>query len=560
MDGAHWLVCELKRRDVPFLAVLCGNGLDPLLAACADEGLRLVDTRNEQAASYVADAYARLTGKVGVCAVSSAVAHVNGLAGMLNAYYDGAPFLMITGCSPSGVMGRGGFQDLDHTALARPICKHAEFVPQASRLPQAFHHAWAAATSGRPGPAHLTVTLDAWQGEVGDIGPRVVAAQPTMPRAAADEGALRTAAAWLCEAQRPLIVAGSGLFYSQAGPPLRALMTAASIPTVTPIWDRGVVDDPCDAFLGVIGAASGEPDLLSRADLVVLAGARVDYRVGYLDSPPLAANARIIRIDGDAQELQQGAPCDLSLLGDPKTVLHQILKALAELDLPNHREWLGAAREACEAFYSCLGRWADGPHEGITGADIVQAVGEALPAGALLLVDGGNIGQWAHMRLCRHRYPAHWLTCGASGVVGWGIPGAMAARLAYPERPVVLLSGDGSIGFALVELASAARQRLPFVVVLADDQAWGIVVSGQLRRRAQTAASLLGTVDYVRVAEGLGALGVRVTSAAEIAPTIQAAMDESRPVLIHVPTLLGGPADEIVAECTIAQRFLDTGR
>jgi len=548
VDGAHWLVRELKRRGVPFLAVLCGNGLDPLLAACADEGLRLVDTRNEQAASYIADAYARLTGRMGVCAVSSAVAHVNGLAGVLNAYYDGAPLLMITGTSPSEVLGRGGFQDLDHTALARPIFKHAEFVPQAARLPQAFHHAWAAATSGRPGPVHLTITLDAWQGEVGDIKPRVAAALPTTPRAAADEEALRTAATWLRAAQRPLIVAGSGLFYAQAGPALRALIEAVSIPTVTPIWDRGVVDAPCDAFLGVIGAASGEPDLLARADLVILAGARVDYRIGYLDSPPLAPDARIMRIDGDAHEWQQGAPCDLALLGDPNTVLRQLLATLQAAGLPSHRAWLRLAQGVCEAFYTSLGRWTEGIHEGVTGADIVQAINQTLPDDAILLVDGGNIGQWAHMRLCQHRYPAHWLTCGASGVVGWGVPGAMAARLAYPDRPVVLLSGDGSIGFALIELASAARQQLPFVVVLADDQAWGIVVSGQLKRRAQTVASRLGVINYVQVAEGLGALGVRVTTATEIGPAIRVALGESRPVLIHVPAVLGGPADAIMRE------------
>jgi acetolactate synthase-1/2/3 large subunit len=543
MDGARWLVRELKRRGVPFVSVLCGNGLDPFLAACADEGLLLIDTRNEQAAAYIADAYARLTGQVGVCAVSSAVAHVNGLAGVLNAYYDGAPLLMITGTSPSDVLGRGGFQDLDHTALARPICKHAEFVPQAARLPQAFHHAWAAASSGRAGPVHLTVTLDAWQGEVGDVRPRASAALPATQRAAADQESLGVAADWLRSAERPLLVAGSGLFYGQAGPALQALMDATGLPVVTPIWDRGVVDAPHDAFLGVIGAASGEPDLLGRADLIILAGARVDYRVSYLDSPPLAAGVRVIRIDVDANELQQGAPCDLALLGDPDTVLRQFLTALQEAGLPDYRGWLHAAQMECARFYRGLGRWIERAEPGITGDDIVQAVGQALSANAVFLVDGGNIGQWAHLRLCQHRYPSHWLTCGASGVIGWGVPGAMAARLAYPDRPIVLLSGDGSIGFALIELASAARQGLPFVVVVADDRAWGIVVSGQRRRRGRTVASELGVIDYVRVAEGLGALGVRITMQSEIAPAIRAALSAPKPVLIHVPTQQGGPAD-----------------
>ncbi|MHB0857690.1 MAG: thiamine pyrophosphate-binding protein [Anaerolineae bacterium] len=544
MLGAELLVRELQARGVPFVSLLAGNGLDPFLAAADVAGLRLVDTHNEQAASYIADAYARLTGKVGVCAVSSGVAHVNALAGVLNAYYDGAPLLLISGASPSRTLDRGGFQDLDQVALARPICKYAELVTRAARIPQAVHEAFAAATAGRPGPVHLTITIDALMEEAGPgvrspFGARG-AAQDRAPIGAEDA---RQVARLLAEAKRPVLVAGSGVFYAGGGEALRELATLTRTPVVTPIWDRGVVDQPMDEYLGVIGAASGEPDLLAEADLLVLLGARVDYRVRYLDSPPLAQGVRMVRVSVDPGELSQGAEADLAVLADPRSALEGIADAWRTERYAPHETWLAEARARHAAFY---GRWAGQPVtvEGcMTGAHIVRALGEVITDDTIVLVDGGNIGQWAHVTLAKDRYPGHWLTCGASGVIGWGVPGAMAAALTFPGRPVVLLSGDGSIGFALPEFESAARQGLHFVAVVADDRAWGIVASGQRKERGCTTACDLGPVDYAQVAAGFGGVGIAAPEPEQIAPSIRHGLARSKPTLVQVPIACLGPAD-----------------
>jgi len=545
MTGADLLVQELQARGVPFVAVLCGNGLDPLLIAAAQAGLRLVDTRNEQAASYIADAYARLTGRVGVCAVSSGVAHVNALAGVLNAYYDGAPLLLITGASSSATLGRGGFQDLDQVALARPICKRAELVTRPERIPQAVHEAFAAATSGRPGPVHLTIPVDVLSAEMDDLqlkSPFSTRGE-AITRAAGDADLVRDAAKMLAEAQRSIIVAGSGIFYARGGQALEQFVRLARIPVVTPIWDRGVVDRPIDEFLGVIGAASGEPRLLTEADVILLAGTRVDYRVSYLDSPPLAKAVRILRVDVDPAELYQGVEPDLAILADCRTAFQQLTEAWQSGGYAGHEEWLAGARQHHQQFYS---RWA-GPSQAragtMTGAHIVEALRRVITEEVLFLIDGGNIGQWAHMTLCCDRYPDDWLTCGASGVVGWGVPGAMAARLTFPDRPVLLLSGDGAIGFGIAEFASASRQDVPFVAVVADDQAWGIVASGQRKFRGCTVASELGAVDYAQVAEGFGAQGIRVERPEEIARAVGDGFESGQPTLIHIPIVGGGPAD-----------------
>lgn len=545
MRGADLLVRELQARGVPFVPVLCGNGLNPFLVAAAQAGLRLVDMRNEQAASYLADAYARLTGRVGVCAVSSGVAHVNAFAGLLNAYYDGAPVLLITGASPSAYLGRGAFQDLDQVALAQPLCKRAELVTCPSRLPQAVHEAFAAATTGRPGPVHLTIPVDVLEAEVDEAEVKSPFSRrgEVSHQAAGESHLVCEAAKMLAEAQHPLLVAGSGLFYAHGGDALQQFAQLTHIPVVTPIWDRGVVNGPWVEFLGVIGAASGEPRLLEEADVIFLVGARVDYRVRYLDSPPLRKGVRLLRVEVEAAELHQGVEPDLALLGDPRTVLQQLTEAWQRRGYAGHDGWLAEARQRHQQFYARWSQPPTSPQGLMTGAHIVHALRALITEEMLFLIDGGNIGQWAHLVLCCDRYPAQWLTCGASAVVGWGVPGAMAARLTFPDRPVLLLSGDGAITFAIAELECALRQNLPFVVVVADDRAWGIVVSGQRRAYPFTVASEFGAVDYAQVAEGFGARGVRAERPEEIASAVREGFASGQPTLIHVPIARGGPTD-----------------
>ena len=545
MTGADLLVRELQARGVGFVSVLCGHGLEPFFSAAASAGLTIVDTRNEQAASYIADAYARLTRRIGVCAVSSGVAHVHAFAGLANALFDGAPVLLVTGAASSRDLGRGAFQDFDQVGIAKPLCKYAEMVTRPERVPYAVHEAVGAATSGRPGPVHLTVTLDALTGKVDQNifkTPISTRGEVVNVAAAAEESA-QDAAKAIAEADHPLIIAGTGAFYARAGDALMDFARTARIPVVTPIWDRGVVPEQGEVFLGVIGAASGGPRLLEDADLVLLAGARIDYRLKYLDSPPLKDDARIIRIDADPEELHQGMEADIAILGDPKTVLGQLAEEWRRAGHKGKDGWLDEANERRDRFYS---QWSQAPAQGedqITGAHVVHALKQVITDDTVFLVDGGNIGQWAHMVLCGERYPENWITCGASALVGWGIGGAMGARLAFPDKPVLLLSGDGAIGFGLMELESASRQDIPFVVVLADDRAWGIVVSGQQKSRGLTIASELSDTDYVRVAEGLGARGVRAESADQIVSAVREGLDSGKPTLIHVPIRLGGPSD-----------------
>jgi acetolactate synthase-1/2/3 large subunit len=437
---------------------------------------------------------------------------------------------------------------MDHLPMIKSITKYAEVVDRPENIPYYVREAVGRAIAARPGPVHLTISLDVLRAEVPPEQIRWVRQPQALATAVSpgDEGLVRDAARLLASSSRPVIVAGSGLFYAQGGPALAALASSLAIPVVTPIWDRGVVDQPQDWFLGVVGAASGSASILPDADLILLAGAQVDYRVGYGLPPAFDRETRVIRVSADADELRQGVEPDLAILGDPGTVLRQLAEETERQGLGRaFQPWLEETRRRDREFRRA---WLEEPAPAappMTGRHIVDALKPFLDEQTVFLVDGGNIGQWAHMVLAARQYPSHWLTCGASGVIGWGIAGGMAARLAYPDRKVILLSGDGSFTFTLGDLERAASQRLPFVVVLADDCAWGIVVSGQCKAYGDegAVASQMGAIDYVKMAESFGCLGIRVESPEEIGPAIERGLAAEVPTIVQVPIAVGGPAD-----------------
>lgn len=544
MTGADVLIRDLKEAGVPCIYTLCGNGLEPILTSCHRAGMRIIDTRNEQAAAYMADTAGRLTRRVGVVATSSGVAHLNALTGVCNAWFDGSPMLLITGATDSATAGRGNFQDMDSVALSRPICKYAQGVNRPERISPDVREALRIALTGRPGPVHLTIPMDVLRAETrGSSGGRSEI-QPLAYncRAAADPAAIQEAAGLIQGAKRPLLVAGSGAFYAEASQTLAHLARLLKAPVMVPIWDRGAVEKAIPEFVGVIGSASGEPRILPDADLVILAGARVDYRLGYLEPPAVSRNAKIIRIDPDPQEMVQGIRPEVSLLGDVRAVFSQLIKVLRSRGHEGSSAWLAAARKRDRAFRK---KWIASPLQPTllpTGRHIVEVLRGVVDERTFFLVDGGNIGQWVHMAMA-DRYPERWITCGASGGIGWGIPGAMAVRSLFPKDPILVLSGDGSATFTIAELETATRQGLPFVCVIADDKAWGIVVSNMRKMGKPMVGAKLGPIRFDQIAEGFGARGLRIEDPRELPKAIREGFRADRPTLIHIPIETAGPSD-----------------
>lgn len=544
MNGAQLFVRELQRHGVPYVATLCGHGLNPFDKACRQAGMRLIDVRNEQSAGYMAEITGRLTRRPGVAAVSSGVAHVNGMTGLVNAYFDGAPMLLVTGSGSTETMGLGHFQDLDQVALAAPVCKYARVVDRVERIPQIVAEALAASMAGRPGPVHLTLPLNVQTAEVVEDSLLRVALPADGRRAtsATDEQAIAGVAGVLARAQRPLIIAGSGAYYAEAESALRDFAARFAIPVVVPIWDRGSIPQPMPEFVGVLGAATGGPRLLADADALILIGATCDYRVGFLQPPAIRPDAKIIRIDVDPRRLEQGVGAHYPILGDPRRVLQQLETACAVEGVKPYHSWIEEAQSRRRAFCDRVRDVRRRHPGGIHASDVADAVHAVMTDDTILLLDGGNIGQWMHQLIC-DRYPSHWVTCGASGVIGFGLAGGMAARALHPDRPIILVSGDGSFTFTVAEIERAVHQGLNFVVVLADDQAWGITLTGQMKELGEGVTAELGAIQFARLAESLGARGVRVSAPQEILPALRDALAADRLTLIHVPVIKSNPGD-----------------
>ena len=518
MNGAELLTAALQRHGVEWMATLCGHGLDPLFQAARKAGIRLVDTRNEQTAAYIADAYGRLTGRAGVCAVSSGVAHVNALTGVANAWFDGSPMLLISGAAAIATAGMGHFQDMDHVSLATPLCRYARAVDRAQRIVQLLDEALCAATADPPGPVHLTIPMDVQRSEVAEAA--VIPATRRAALRSTDDDVDEVAEA-LAKSRKPLVVAGSGVYFSDSAHALLQFCERYRIPVVTPIWDRGSVSAPSSVFLGVVGAATGGPSVLNQADCILMAGAVCDYRVGYLRPPAVRPDARILFYQRN---------------------WHPLAEALGNERPSAWEAWLAECAGRRDDFRrSAEGRGIDQAGAGLHALHIVRAIESVLSDDTVLLIDGGSIGQWAHQLLCCHRYPGHWLTCGRSGVVGWGLAGAMAARLAFPDRPVILLSGDGAFTFNVADLECAVRQRLGFVAIVADDQAWGITRTGHVQQFGEPIASSLGPIAFDDLACSLGARGVRATDPNAIAHELRQALNQPGVTVIHVPIAGGNP-------------------
>jgi acetolactate synthase-1/2/3 large subunit len=540
MDGAQWVVRTLRERGVERVFVLCGNGLDPLLDACLDYGIRVIDTRNEQAASYMADTWGRMTGRLGVAAVSSGPGHTNALTGLANAYWDGGPMLLISGCSPLPTRGMDHFQELDQVGMAAPVSKYANIVRHVEVLQHELNTALSAALTGRPGPVHLTIPVDVLSAELDestllrqDLAPaQVVQSCP------GDDDLIHEAVEMLALARKPMMVVGSGLFYARAWQSLAEFAALTDIPILSHIWDRCCVERAIPQYVGVTNAElNGAMSMVSQADLLLVFGARIDYRLWHGRPPNVSVQARIVRVDVDPTEVNRVVLPDIGIVGSPRAVLEQMVEEARWVEHWPHREWLAEVRAARDRL---LDRWESLGRDDVCpvpGIRICREIKPFLDRDVTFLLDGGNIGRWAHMTLF-DRHPAHWFTCGASGVVGWGLPGAVAAKLARPDHPLLLLSGDGAAGFTVTEIETALRFGTPYVAVVAHDGAWGIVADGQPDERR--VASQFGEIRFDRVAQALGAQGILIGDPRQLGPSIEKGLASNTVTVLHVPTQLAG--------------------
>ena len=533
MTGSHLIAKALQLEGVKNIFTLAGDHILPVLDVMSGMEFRFVDTRHEQAAVHMADAWGRITGQPGV-AMYTTPGFANAIPGLANAFHSGSPLLSISGSAELHELGRGAMQEIDQIGMASPITKGAWMVTDARRIPDMVAHALRVAYSGRRGPVHLTIPVDLQRQEVAEdevkfYDPREYRG---MAPSRAPEDQVREAVALLRAATRPLIVAGSAAAYDGSGQALERFIEMARVPLMTEGDARGLVSDEhayCFGFYdsGLNRAAR----LLGEADVVVLLGRKQDLVVGYAMPPTVHPDARVVQIDPSAVEIGRNRGVAVGIVGDIDAVLEQMI---AEADRQTWRElpWLSRLEAEREAWARELDSLAV-PETPMHAMYVHKALRRHVRPDDVLVFDGGDFCHFARAYLPAVK-PKRWWYVTTSGMLGSAMPTAIAAKLAYPDSRVFMLIGDGSFGFNGMEFDTAVRHNLPIVAILGNDAAWGIDRQIQLGVYGRPVATDLLPTRYDVVVQGLGGHGEYVQTPEELAPAIDRALELDRPTLINV--------------------------
>jgi acetolactate synthase-1/2/3 large subunit len=531
LTGSDLVARALQRQGVDTFFYLMGAPMLSVEAAALALGLRGIDVRHEQAAAIAAHAYARLRNRPGVCMAASGPGTANLVTGVAHAWADGSPVVALGGSAPANESGRGVFQEIDQLAMMAPCTKWAARVSEAQRIPEMIDRAFRAAMSGKPGPVYLDLPGDVLFAEVAEAAvdwpaPWDPAARPR-PAAAAAE--IEAFVAMLAAAARPVVVSGTGVFWSDAEAAFRAFVEAAGVPFYTTPQGRGAIaEDHPLAYLSARSVAFAE------ADLILVLGTRMNYVIGHALPPRFNADARLIRVDLDAGEIASSPRrLDLGIVADARSFLQQATAAMRGRVAP----------EAFEGWCRRLRGRNDGKaaeQEAALGSDEVpihplrlcRELRDFLPRDAILCVDGQEILSYARQTIPTF-LPRHRLNSGVFGTMGVGMPLGLGAKAACPDRPVVVLHGDGSFGMNAMEFDTAVRHRLPLLVVISLNGGW----TGDPKR--ERPGRELGYTRYDRIAEALGGHGAFVEAPDAIRPALERAMQavrEGTPALVNVVT------------------------
>jgi acetolactate synthase I/II/III large subunit len=528
------LICRaLKFGGVRNIFCLAGDHILPTLDVMADQDFRIVDTRHEQAAVHMADAYSRITETPGVCMYTTP-GFANAIPGLTNAMHSEAPVISIAGCADSHDLGRGAQQEIDQVAMAGPICKSSVMVNDIRRIPEFIARAMRLAFSGRRGPVHLTIPIDLQEQSIDENEVPIDASGESRGQAIAlAHPALVTQALELLrQAQRPLAIAGSAAGYTLSGEALRRFAETTRVPVLTEEQARGLLPDDHPYAFGFFERGLNRAAAKVReADVVLLLGRKQDFTLGYCRPPHVAAGAKIIQIDPAPMEIGRNRAAAVGMIGDVTAILDQ-MTAMAEKQTWKDLPWLDelrAARRAQAEWAEKLAR-AETPMHALFVHKTVKSI---LQPEDCLVFDGGDFCHFGRSYVPALK-PKRWLYVSSLGMLGSALPCALAAKIAYPDSRVIMLGGDGSFGFNAMEFDTAVRHRLNIVAILGNDSAGGIDRQIQLGLYGRSVATELLQSRYDQVVQGLGGYGEFVARAEDLAPALERAFAAGKPALLNV--------------------------
>ena len=472
-------------------------------------------TSHEQGASHAADGYARATGKVGVCMATSGPGATNLVTGIATAHMDSIPMVAITANVATGLLGRDSFQEVDIAGVVMPITKYSMIVKDIHDLAPAIRRAFTIAQSGRPGPVLVDVTKD-----VTAAVTEYTYQEPTpiAPYTAEMlESDLNQAAKLISEAEKPYIFVGGGAITSGAAEELRKFAHTINSPVTDSLMGKGAFSGEDELYTGMLGMHGTKTSNLgvTKCDLLITVGARFSDRVTG-NTAKFAQNAKIIQIDVDAAEINKNIKVDCSIIGDVKEVLKELNK---KIHPKNHDAWVKEV-EDMKAKYPLKYN-----QEGLTGPYVIEELYRVTKGDAIVVTDVGQHQMWA-AQYYKYKEPRTLLTSGGLGTMGYGLGAAIGAKFGRPDKVVVNIAGDGCFRMNMNEVATAARNNLPLVEIVINNHVLGMVRQWQtlFYDHRYSSTILDDKVDFVKFAESMGAVGIRVTKKEEVGPAIEKAI------------------------------------
>ena len=525
LTGAEIVVACLKEQGVDTVFGYPGGAILNIYDALyqhRDEITHIL-TSHEQGASHAADGYARATGKVGVCLATSGPGATNLVTGIAPAYMDSVPVVAITCNVTNSLLGKDSFQEIDITGVTMPITKYNFIVKDVSRLATVIRRAFTIAQTGRPGPVLVDITKDVtaalceYEKQVPE---EVVRQSDTITEQDMDR-----AVEMIRKAAKPFIFVGGGAVLSNASDELRAFAHKIQAPVADSLMGKGAFDGADELYTGMVGMHGTKTSNfgITEADLLIVVGARFSDRVTG-NASKFAKNAKILQLDIDPAEINKNIKVDASIIGDVKVILR---KLNARLDPVNHDEWI-AHIERMKDMYPL--RYDKNV---LTGPFIVQTINEVTGGDAVIVTEVGQHQMWA-AQYYQYRQPRTLLTSGGLGTMGYGLGAAIGAKMGCRDKTVINIAGDGCFRMNMNEIATATRYNIPVVEVIVNNHVLGMVRQWQTlfygKRYSQTI--LNDSVDFVKIAEAMGAKAYRVTQKEELEPVLREAISLNIPVVI----------------------------
>jgi len=529
ITGSEVLAQALRSQGVDTMFYLMGGPMLETEAACIQLGIRAIDHRHEQAAAFAAHAWTRVTRRPGVCMAASGPGATNLLTGVATAFTDCAPLVAIGGASPRVYFGMEAFQEIDQLAVFKPVTKWAERCYDAKRIPDVIASAFRQATSSRPGPVYVDLPGDVLGEKVEDNAVKYPAAWKPAPRTLGDSGAINEAIALLARAQRPIIVAGSGVWWSDGAGALRAFVDATGIPFWTKPISRGLI--PEDHALSFLNARS---TAFAETDCVLAVGTRFDWMIQFGRPPRFAADMKVIHVDVNPAELGHNREVDVPIAGDARAVLEQLrAEAEGKLNPGKYASWTGKLRTLDAEKGSEQDKAMSRDELPMHPLRLCKEVRDFLKRDAILVVDGQEILNFGRQAIPTYT-PGHRLNSGAFGTMGVGLPYGVGAKVAKPDTQVLVLHGDGSFGINAMDIDTAVRHNISVVTVISNNGGW--TADAPWSRPLPKPGRNLGFTRYDRLAVDLGAHGELVEKPHEIRPALERAFASGKPAVVNVIT------------------------